>query len=192
MQYQPHEPLWFLAAFGLLVLLAGGLLTLRQRGASRVPAWLPAAVAILAALQIVLAGAVRLYDDAQFRRELRAIPAAGIARVEIFQDGTRRLLEKRDEIQSLLLGLQAVRNIGPHHSSPMDPIEVAFQHGGATYRYRIARDSERAHEFWILEVARSQRGTDPREIGRVQSEVFGGVLERLLAGTGETGPGRSP
>lgn len=192
MQYQPHEPLWFLAAFGGLLLLAGGLMAARQRGATRIPAWVPPTLAIMAALQIALAGAVRLYDDAQFRRELRGIPAHSISRLELMREGNRRVIENPGDIQSLLLGIQAVRNIGPHHSSPTEPVEVAFQYRGATYRYRIARDSERAHEFWIQEVARSQRGTDPREIGRVQSEVFGGLLERLLAGIGETGPGRSP
>lgn len=192
MQYQPHEPLWFLAAFGVLVLLAGGLLTLRQRGKSRIPAWLPPTVAALAALQIALAGATRLYDDAQFRRELRAIPADAIARVELIRDGRQHRLDRPAEIRTLLLGLQAVRNIAPHHSSPTDPIEVAFQYQGAAHRYRVARDSERPDEFWILEVARSHPGTAPREIGRVQSEVLGEVLERMTTGRSEPASGRSP
>jgi signal transduction histidine kinase len=176
--YQAHQTSWFVVGFAVCVGLAIAVVILTHFGKLKAPKYVFFVLIGLAFLLMAIMSRVEVSDEESFRRELRTINPGGVSNLVVRARAGNRVISAANEINSLFNQLQNVQAVHAHHSYPVDSVELQFMVDGHEHRYRIAYDSERKDEYWVLETARA--GTPGREIGRVQSGQLGPMLEQLV------------
>jgi hypothetical protein len=70
---------------------------------------------------------------------------------------------------AVVVALRAVRDVPAHHSSPQERLHVDVEGRAGSFELIIARDSERADEYWVYLPEDDPVGNPPggNEIGRV-------------------------
>jgi hypothetical protein len=83
-----------------------------------------------------------------------------------------------DDPSVLLIAVGQLHHVGPHHSSPGEPIRLDFVIGHDTTSINLARDSERPDEFWVYRPGPNWHH-DPlgQEAGRIESPGLNGYLK---------------
>jgi hypothetical protein len=178
--YQPHDIRWFLLSFVICLVLLGVAVLLRERSKWRLPKWTVPALVAVTALQLVLAGGTRAYDDGGYRDELRGLDPGKIKRLGLSQGGMTREITDPSQVSDLFSQIQTLKSIGAHSSHPTREFDLVFEYDGHRYHYRVGRDSARPDEYWVLEMNRPGSGYTGREIGRVKSDQLGRAAENLL------------
>lgn len=178
--YQAHQTEWFVLGFVGCVGLLAALGAVAHFGKVKLPNYVfipPIGMAILLMLAMSW---LRVSDDEHLRTEMRDFNPLVLSNVLMCAGAVWRPLAETNEIIPLFSQLQRVAVVPAHHSSPTSPVIIEFWTHGQKYRYQVARDSQRADEYWVLETERA--GESGREIGRIESPELGLVLEALARG----------
>jgi hypothetical protein len=175
--YEPHDPTWlFFGFFGSMALFA--VMVLRRRAGRPVPA---GGVGMLtwgvAVLFLFGAFAMQGYDRWKLRTEFSQLTPARLTRVTLSRGNQTNQLHDFERISEVLSLAQSARRVRAHHSHPIEPADLILESKGLSYHYRIGRDSELSEEWWVQRVGRD--GSE-FEIGRVQSNQMGQLLDQLL------------
>lgn len=176
--YHAHQTQWFAIGIAVCVVLAVASAVATRFGKLKLPRYIFFLLVVLAFLQMAIMSRLGVVDDENFRRELQNINPGGVSNLMIRANAGNHAISSTNEINALFNQLQRVQAVAPHHSSPLDFFELQFVLDGHEYRYRVAHDSERADEYWVLETERA--GQPGREIGRIQSTQLKPVFEGLL------------
>jgi len=176
--YQAHQTHWFAAGIVACLGLAVAFAVLMHFGKLKLPRYVFFLLLGGVFLQMAVISRLQASDEENFRLELRSVPPDAVSNLWLRGGAVNRTVNSTNEIVTLFNQLQRIQPVHAHHSSPLDPVELQFTVGGHEYRYNIARDSERAGEFWVLETARA--GNPGREIGRIESSTLGALLTYSL------------
>ncbi len=175
--YHPHNVLWLLP-IALACWLGGAVTGLLSRLRPGSVSGRLKFVFIFGFIGCIVSMIVmRNYDDAQERAELRGIDLAGVSHLTLAHAGLKKEITEPASVLAVMSEFKAVQNIGAHHSHPEDYVDVDFEYQQRPYHYHVGRDSDRPLEYWI-------RGAG----GRINSETFGPLIDKLMAQQAEPAP----
>lgn len=177
--YEPHSIGLFILGFLLAGVALAAASVLRGTGRVKIPQWVLFAIGLVAILQLLLAQAIRFYDQWRMREEFRQLSPGRIEKMVIGQDGRTNQVADPARIGELLALVRPLAGVAAHHSHPVNQFDVVFELPNYSYRWRIGRDSERPEEYWVELLGRGRAGQE-LEIGRVHSARLGQFLEDLL------------
>lgn len=178
--YQTHQTEWLRVGFLICIGLVFALAALAKFKKLKPTNYIFILLFGLAVVLFMTMGRLRVSDNDQLRQDLKNINPLLVSNLVVRADGGSRDIVLTNEVYMLFSQLQNVQAMLAHHSSPLSSYEVEFMLDGHKYKYRVARDSERADEYWVFETASA--GNPGREIGRIESPALGQVLNSLAHG----------
>jgi hypothetical protein len=133
--------------------------------------WIIAAgTALLIVVMVLAGGRITVENHARdaLRRDLNALSPPYLVTVNA------RETTSPDVIVN---ALRSVARVAPHHSGPMQPLELEIRDATHTLHVRLAPDSSRPDEFWVFQNSASLfAGLLGLEVGRVTDSRLPGLL----------------
>ena len=126
-------------------------------------------------LILVVLGMLGVFGIIAFEQmnESRAREEVLIALNDISPNASVTINGKAQPITQVLEALRTLHHVDPHHSSPVLPIRVEIRDGSKTINLVVARDSERAHEYWVFKPGWNYHNNPlGEELGAIQTDFF--------------------